>query len=237
MRRLVLLLILLGLLGSTAAPAQDCAPRLGLTLPLPETEIALRIDPVDISTSRSLEEVGALRVSRGGEPGPFNMHTLGLYISAAEIGVSASFQISTDALGVRCVNLTEAEVTVALIQREIHIARQIAADSCAYTVVLEHEEQHADVSEWMVEDLTEELRRTLPTFVEANGHRKLRPGQESDAATREILLAIQDFAVDARERLEIISMERNALIDDPARVRSENRRCGDTIREILLNAP
>ena len=92
-------------------------------------------------------------------------HTVGVTFTEVGFSIQASAEGVQRRLGGFCVYLTEVEADFGYGLHEVHITREYSTDSCEYSVILDHENEHVSINRQLVRLYAPRFRQRLETIL------------------------------------------------------------------------
>ncbi len=216
MRLLILLLLIVA--TPALAASRGCAPY-GSAIQLDFQTLR-----PDVRTSMNLNTTGIRDLVRGKSTG-LDSHSepLGVTLTTPTFAVDARTRIETLG-GVSCVYLESLRAEFGYRSMEIYVANEYPTGSCEYRAILDHENQHVNLSRATLGDhagrLRLEIERVLGTLrpVQTRDYRGATKALLDDV-TRRVQPALNAFYRDVDAR--------NAVIDSPSNYKAIGTICKD----------
>jgi len=97
-------------------------------------------------------------------------------------------------------------------QTKMTIAKELDQDSCEFGAIMNHEMQRHDAYTKVVEDVSKELKASLPVAINIMGHSYVG-GKRLPGAYKEMTQSVQDYIAGYRQQMLDLMKEYNKVID------------------------
>jgi predicted Zn-dependent protease len=203
------------------AAAASAAPDVCTSLTPVSTKIEVNVEAHGEPAIRaaSAEEIQRLG-RRAGRSQADEAVTRGL--TSSEIQATARYELLEQTLpeSGRCTTLSKITAHFAIPTATIWIDRRYRPDSCEYSAVLEHEQEHVRITRETLQRWEDRIRQQLESAVTSWRDRWLPAAVE-----REIKAAIDHAIADLVRQIQADADRQHAAIDVPAAYEDVGRRC------------
>lgn len=180
---------------------------------------ALHDGVAEEGASFSLAEIQELARRSGAAP---RHPPLGFYVSSLAYDVVTRTERRTSPDGSRCGFLTVVRLRLALVNREIEVARDFRDRPCFYEAVLQHYRKHAAADDAalsrLVQVATGSLAEALPGIEAKLGG----SGADDEEAVRRLVVPIVQRTLDENERVRTDAI---AAVDSPQKIEALAKAC------------
>jgi hypothetical protein len=204
--------------GAAASAAPDaCTP---LTPVSTKIEVNVEAPGEPAIRAASAEEIQRLARRFGRSQADDEAVTRGL--TSSEIQAAARYELLEQTLpeSGRCTALSKITAQFAIPTATIRIDRRYRPDSCEYSAVLEHEQEHVRITRETLQRWEDRIRQQLESAVTSWRDRWLPAAVE-----REIKAAIDHAIADLVRQIQADADRQHAAIDVPAAYEDVGRRC------------
>ena len=216
-----LLAIVIAVAGLAAST--DGASAAGCRAPRNTTDFEVRVDidtgAPNVYNNMSKADLGTSNIYGG-------LHQiLGTTQSGIELRWSISYQVS-NWKNVYCVWAASADVDLSYQQLDVNIASEYVPGSCQYEAVLDHENEHVEVAQRVMQPYARQIQRAL-TSLEIPTARAPVAVNTPDDARAEVEAAFQRTLRPVRDQLVQTLREQQAHVDTPENYRRTAQRCSN----------
>ena len=201
----------------------DGASAAGCRAPRDASDFEVRVDidtgAPNVYNNMSKAELGTANIYGG-------LHQiLGTTQSGLELRWSISYQVA-NWKNVYCVWAASTDVKLSYQQLDVNIASEYAPGSCQYEAVLDHENEHVEVAQRVMQPYAQQIQRAL-TSVEIPTSRSPTAVNTPEDARAEVEATFKRTLLPVRDQLIRTLKEQQAHVDTPDSYRRTAQRCSN----------
>ncbi len=217
-----------------AANADDLCPAY---LP-PVIHVTPRLETPDLDHTLSLNDIGQLAGRKDGTVASGH-HEVPVGLTIADLRLGSDYEISIneiarpDGTSYFCAEPAHFELSLAIVNTTVYIAKELPVETCSYRTVSQHEGFHVREDR----DIVLEMTSALPAYL-SHAMRNLGvvKGNTPEEVKTIITDTVQRLMTDIKTQIIDIRQKRQAAIDSPQEYERLSQSCDGALRSIIIRA-